>query len=82
MKQRRASTAPDDGALPHIPNKQRFYVAEVAQLLAGHVSIPVATATSRVYRGIENGTVVAHRYLGVTMIERAEVERIMRGERV
>ena len=78
---RRNTTEPATQA-PAIPNKSRFYVSEVADMLADHVSIPRPTATTRIYRAIENGAVTAHRYLGVTMIERGEVERLLKGERV
>ena len=65
-----------------VPDKPRFYVREAARIVAGHLGIGEQTAVQRLYRRIGDGTVQAHRYLGVVMITRDEVLRILRGDPV
>jgi len=65
-----------------IPQKQRFYVSEVARIMAEHLGMNEKSALNRLYYRIGDRSVQAHRYLGVVMIERDEVLRILRGDPV
>lgn len=65
-----------------VPDKPRFYVREAARIVARHLEIGEQTAVQRLYRRIGDGTVQAHRYLGILMIARDELVRILRGEPV
>jgi hypothetical protein len=64
-----------------VPDKPRFYVHEVAELVAPIIKATPAAARSRLYRRIERGSVRATRYLGTLMISRDEAKRIVEGER-
>lgn len=79
MTNRKAKPAQTDRG---VPEKPRFYVREAARIVSERLEINEQTAISRLYRRIGDGTIQAHRYLGVVMIPREEVLRILKGEPV
>ena len=66
---------------PELPNRERIYITQLAEVLAYELDITESAARIRLYRGIEAGTVRAVRILGTLMIQRDEAARIIEGER-
>ncbi len=63
-----------------LPEKDRLYVTEVAEVLARKDGLTLQGARMRIYRGIESGKIRSVRVLGTTMIPRQEAQRILEGE--
>ena len=63
-----------------IPQKSRFYMRGAARVIQANVGINESTALHRLYRGVRSGNVIVVRYLGVMMVEREELERIVKGD--
>lgn len=63
-----------------LPEKQRFYVAELATYVARETCCTVTAAKSRLYRGIEAGQIRAVKVTGMLMIPAPEAQRILTGD--
>ncbi len=63
-----------------LPEKERLYVTEVAEILAHRDGLTLQGARMRIYRGIESGKIRSVSVLGTTMIPRQEAQRILEGE--
>jgi hypothetical protein len=66
--------------LPEIPDKPRLYVREAAGIVAQYLNISETAAIHRIYRRIGDGSIQAMRYLGVLMIPREELIRVLSGD--
>jgi hypothetical protein len=66
---------------PELPDhRERFYVSEVAGLVADGDGVGARTVANRIWRQIEVGGIHAVRVAGVLMLPRSEAERIVEGD--
>ena len=65
-----------------VPDKQHFYVSEAAEILAVYLCAKQKTISNRIYTRIETGDITAVRVLGRTMLERGELLRLLRGDKI
>ena len=69
------------GKKQEIPEKEHFYVSEVADLMAERLGRNPKTLANLIYARIDRGEYRAIRYEGVLMLERNEARRIVEGAR-
>ena len=65
-----------------VPDKAHFYISEAAKIIASHIDTKPKTIGNRIYNRIDSGHIDAVKVLGVTMLERAELIKIMSGDPV